>query len=209
MSCNLFQIARSRVVRCAGSLAFLTLLITAVGTTNCASASQLSVFPTGTTLNLTLFVLESDGSLLGGDVRGLAGLVATTPPIPSGIIVGDFGLTTVPSTLVFGLDAATFGQGLSFFLDVFDFSFGGPGLLIPATVFPQTPITDPALLELTSGPVTFGFSFLSLLNDDGPVTSVNYVLANIQVAPEPGTWVLAVAGILGFAAGRRLKTRRG
>lgn len=208
MSKNYFQALNLQRLRALKGVVTLCAVLTATGFLTQANAASLSLFDTGgTTLNLTMFVDDTTQSLLGGSLTGLAGILVSDPLIPNGIVVSDFGLTTFPSTLVFGLDAATLTQGVSFFADVFNFSVGGPGILIPVTAFPQTSITDPALLTLLSGPITFGFAFTGT-SDDQSVTSVNYTLASVTVgAPEPATWPLVIFGIAAVGAGR-LRLRR-
>jgi hypothetical protein len=82
---------------------------------------------------------------------------------------------------------------------------GGPGIVVPAVGLPLTALSDPTLSGLVGNLVT-GFRFGTTVVGTDSVSDV-YVLSTIDAVPEPGTWMLVMAGLA--ACGFRLGCRRG
>ena len=140
-----------------------------------AHGATISLFPTGTTVDLTIQTSTAPPAILSSDVRGLAGAVVTNPPIASGVLIGDFGLLPPPGNhRLIATDAATLIQALLLTLDINALVAGGPGILVPVSVLALTPISDPALQEFNL-PLIFGFSIASI-NVDPLNNTTDYVL---------------------------------
>lgn len=172
------------------------------GLTGSANAATLQIFPTGTQVALTLTVDTATSSITGADVRGLAGVVVTDPPITNGVLIGDFGLLPAPSTELIGVDANTQTQALLFQLNIAGLTVGGPGIEVPVTSSLITsPITDPALLEF-EGSLEFGFTPVSSTTV-GQIQTVVLDLATVNQVPEPISASLLGAGLMAIVLRRR------
>lgn len=176
-----------------------------------AQASTISLFPTGTSVDLTITIDTATSTITSSDVRGAAGFVVTNPPIANGVVVSDFGLFPAPSNELLGSDALTLSQYLLFTLNIGGLTVGGPGIEVPVSTTDVTsPITDPALLQFQH-PLEFGFSIVSS-NTVGDTQTVVLSLATVNQlnqVPEPAT-VATLACSLGvlLVFMRRRRVRR-